>query len=618
MLWHRTPDVRHSIANVVSAEPARVLAPLSTEKTAQLTRLVDGLDADVLYWISGYIAAVGAQRRANPPPPAATPIAAAIAAPALTIVYGSQTGNSKRIAEHLAREAESTGIAARLLRADAYPLRELASERLLYVVISTQGEGDPPDDARGFVEFIASRRAPRLPQLKYAVLGLGDTSYPQFCAIGNAIDARFAELGASRLFARGEADLDIDAVAAPWSETALRHAREIVKTTPQPAKVTPLRAAVAAPSWHRARPFAAPVLVNQRITARESSKDVRHVELSLEGSGLHYEPGDSLGVWASNAPELVDAIVAALGAEPKRRIAIDGDERTLGEWLGTKRELTRLTRPFLHAHASHGHDDALNRMLAPGNDDALKRLLGDYQLIDLLRAFPAKWKANDLVAALRPLAPRLYSIASSRKAVGDEAHLAVALVVYDAFGSRHHGAASAFVAQRGDAESIPVFVETNERFRLPADPSRDIVMIGPGTGVAPFRAFLQERAETGATGRNWLFFGNTHFRSDFLYQLEWQQALKLRRLHRLDLAFSRDQSDKVYVQHAIRRAGRELYGWLRNGAHIYVCGDATRMAKDVDSALRDLYVEHGGLDREAASAALSDLAQERRYARDVY
>ena len=602
----------------MSAEPARVLAPLSLEKTAQLTRLVDGLDADVLYWVSGYIAAIGAQRRANVSPPAAAPVAAAIAQPTLTIVYGSQTGNAKRIAEHLAREAESAGVAARLLRADAYPLRELASERLLYVVISTQGEGDPPDDARGFVEFIASRRAPRLAQLKYAVLGLGDSSYPQFCAIGNAIDARFAELGASRLFARGEADLDIDAVAVPWAETALRHARDILKSTPQPAKVTPLRVPAAVPSWHRGKPFAAPVLANQRITARDSGKDVRHVELSLEGSGLQYEPGDSLGVWASNPPELVDAVIASLGAAPEQRVAIDGEERPLIEWLADKRELTRLTRPLLHAHAERAHDGALDRALAPGNDDALKRLLADYQLIDLLRTYPARWDARELVAALRPLAPRLYSIASSRKAVGDEAHLAVAVIAYDAFGSRHHGAASAFVARRGDTESIPVYVETNERFRLPADPSRDIVMIGPGTGVAPFRGFLQERAETGASGRNWLFFGNPHFRSDFLYQLEWQQALKQRRLHRLDLAFSRDQSDKVYVQHAIRRAGRELYGWLRNGAHVYVCGDATRMAKDVDAALRELFVEHGGVDRDAAAAALAELAQERRYARDVY
>ncbi|HKE48352.1 MAG TPA: assimilatory sulfite reductase (NADPH) flavoprotein subunit [Rhodanobacteraceae bacterium] len=603
----------------MSAEPARLLSPLSLEKSAQLTRLVDGLDADVLYWLSGYLAAVGAQRRAgSASPPVAAPAAAAAPQASVTILYGSQTGNAKRVAEGLAREAEAGGLAVRLVRADAYPLRELAGERLLYVVISTQGEGDPPDDARGFVEFLASRRAPKLPQLRYAVLGLGDSSYPQFCAIGNAIDTRLAELGASRVLARGEADVDLDAVAKPWSESALRHAREILKSTPVAAKVTPLRVPAAAGAWHRARPFAAPVLANQRITARDGGRDVRHIELSLEGSGLAYEPGDSLGVCATNAPALVEAIVAALGEKPDRGIAIGGDEHAFATWLGEKRELTRLTRPFLVAHAERARADALDRALKPGGEDALRRILSDYQLVDLLREFPAPWDANELVAALRPLAPRLYSIASSRKAVGDEAHLAVALVAYEAFGSAHRGAASAFLSPKGDADHVPVFIEPNDRFRLPADPARDIVMIGPGTGVAPFRAFLQERAETGARGRNWLFFGNPHFRSDFLYQVEWQQALKQQTLHRLDLAFSRDQSEKVYVQHAIRRAGRELFAWIENGAHVYVCGDATRMAKDVDAALAELFVTHGGLEREDAAAALARMAQARRYARDVY
>ena len=604
---------------LMSAEPARPLTPLPADKAAQLTRLAEGLDADTLYWLSGYLAALGAQRRIAPSAPATPAAKEVAAAPAtLTIVYGSQTGNARRIAEALAREAENASLAVRLLRADAYPLRELATERLLYVVISTQGEGDPPDDARSFLDFLASRRAPKLAQLKYAVLGLGDSSYPQFCAIGNSIDARLAELGASRLFARGEADVEIDAVARPWSEHALRHARDVLKTTPGSAKVTPLRAPVVGPVWHRARPFAAPVLANQRISARDGSKDVRHIELSLEGSGLAYEPGDALGIWAVNPSSLVEDVIETLGENPEREIAIDAERRPLREWLAGKRELTRLTRPFLVANAERARHPDLDRALRPGNEDALRRLLADYQPIDVLREFPARWDAQEFVAALRPMAPRLYSIASSRKAVGDEAHLTVAVVRYDAFGVPHHGAASSFLAARDDDGTVPVFVESNERFRLPADPSRDIVMIGPGTGIAPFRGFLQERAETGASGRNWLIFGNPHFRSDFLYQLEWQHALKQRRLHRLDVAFSRDQAEKVYVQHVIRRAGKDLFDWIQNGAHVYVCGDATRMARDVDAALGDLFVEHGGLDVENAAAALLRLGDERRYVRDVY
>ncbi|MGH8173061.1 MAG: assimilatory sulfite reductase (NADPH) flavoprotein subunit [Rhodanobacteraceae bacterium] len=603
----------------MSAEPARPLTPLPAEKAAQLTRLADELDADTLYWLSGYLAALGAQRRVAAVPVGVAPAKEPSAAQsALSIVYGSQTGNARRIAEALARDSESAGLSVRLLRADAYPLRELAAERLLYVVISTQGEGDPPDDARGFVEFLASRRAPRLTQLKFAVLGLGDSSYPQFCAIGTTIDARLAELGATRLFGRGEADVEIETIAKPWAAHALRHARDVLKTAPGSAKITPLRAPVATPAWHRGRPFAAPVLANQRISARDSSKDVRHIELSLEGSGLTYEPGDALGIWPTNPPKLVDAVLHALGEHGARDVSIEGERHDLRGWLLSKRELTRLTRPFLTAHAVRAGNSALDAALAAGNEESLRRLLADYQPIDLLREFPARWDAQEFIAALRPLAPRLYSIASSRKAVGDEAHLTVATVRYEAFGDTHFGAASSYLSARGDDGSVPVFIESNERFRLPADPSRDIVMIGPGTGVAPFRGFLQERAEAGASGRNWLIFGNPHFRSDFLYQLEWQQALKQRRLHRLDLAFSRDQAEKVYVQHVIRRSGRALYEWIQNGAHVYVCGDAARMARDVDASLRAVFVEHGGLDADAAAAALTALAAERRYLRDVY
>lgn len=612
----------------MSAQPARLLSPLSEDKLALLARLSEGLDADSLHWVSGYIAGVAAAQRR-------TPLAAAAALPIavspdtasqqrLTIVYGSQTGNAKRLAETLAHNAEGAGLLVRVVRADAYSTRELAQERLLYIVISTQGDGDPPDDARGFVEFLAGKRAPKLAQLKFAVLGLGDSSYPQFCAIGAKLDARLAELGATRLFARGDADLDIATIADPWTTQALAQARDVLKADSHVAPmatVTPLRSATpAAPAistWTRERPFAAPLLANQRISARNGVKDIRHIELSLEGSGLSYEPGDALGVWPTNPPALVDAVLATLKLDGERSISIRNESASLREWLLRKRELTGLSKPFVLAHAQRSH--RLEQAL--GNDDSkdvLRRLLGDYQLIDLLREFPARWQAEDFVAALRPQTPRMYSIASSRKTVGDEAHLTVALLDYEAFGTRHVGAASHFLVTLPDDADVPVFIEANERFRLPADPTRDVIMIGPGTGVAPFRGFVQERAETGASGRNWLFFGNPHFRTDFLYQVEWQQALKNGTLHKLDLAFSRDQSDKVYVQHALRRRGRELYDWIANGAHIYVCGDATRMAPDVDNALREIFIEHGGKSDDDARDTLNQLTQERRYARDVY
>jgi len=623
----------------VSAQPNRILSPfsdnMSEDKLALLARLTEGLDTDSLYWLSGYVAGVAASSRhvplsaavaanlAVPLPAPVAPAAEAQASTRLTIVYGSQTGNAKRQAEALAREVEGAGLNVRLVRADAYNTKELANERLLYVVISTQGDGDPPDDARGFVEFLSGKRAPKLSLLKFAVLGLGDSSYPQFCAIGTKIDARLAELGATRLFARGEADLDIASVAAPWSKQALEQVRESLKAdspATRAATVTHLRstAHVHAPAWTRDKPFAAPLLANQRISARNGSKDIRHVELSLEGSGVAYHPGDALGVVVTNPPALVDALLAQLKFDGERAVTAQSESHSLREWLLRRREITTLSRPFLVEHAKRAQNEALACALTPEGRDALRELLGGYQLIDVLRTFPAPWSAEEFIAALRPLAPRMYSIASSQKAVGDEVHLTVAVLDYEKFGTRHVGAASQFLAALPEDADVPVFIEENERFRLPADASRDVIMIGPGTGVAPFRGFIQERAETGASGRNWLFFGNPHFRTDFLYQVEWQKALKNGTLHKLDLAFSRDQSEKVYVQHSLRRRGKELYDWIANGAHVYVCGDATRMAHDVDAALREIVIEHGGKSDEDARDFLNQLASERRYARDVY
>ena len=608
------PDVHSDSA--MSAEPIRLpFTALPDDRAALLGRLVDGLEPAALYWLSGYAAALATQPAGGPRilPPVPAPNAAASAR--LSIVHGSQTGNARRLAEQLASDAEAAGLAVRVLRAGAYPLKELAGERLLVVVISTQGDGDPPDDARGFIDFVAGKRAPRLPELRYGVLALGDSSYPKYCETGRALDARLAELGATRALARADADVDIDPVARPWLTQALSVARETLKTALPLATVTPLRPAV--PTHGRDRPFTAPVLANLRIVARDAGRDVRHIELSLEGSAISYEPGDALGVWPRNPSALVDALLDRLRLDGDSAVDHDGRNLPLREWLTREREITRLTRPFLAAHAERTGSDALQRLLAPEHAAELADVLRDQQPIDLLHAHPGTWTAADLVPALRALTPRLYSIASSRKAVGDEAHLTVGVVDYEAFGLRHFGAASRFLADADDDARVPVFVEPNERFRLPADPASDIIMIGPGTGVAPFRAFVQERRETGARGRNWLLFGNRNAHSEFLYQTEWQDALRSGALQRLDVAFSRDGAERIHVQHRLREHGRELYAWLERGAHLYVCG-AGRMAKDVHAALLDVLAGEGGLDRESAESRLADLAREGRYARDVY
>lgn len=609
------------------ANPAATLStlpqtPLSAEPYRQIAHLVEGLDTAGLWWLSGYAAglarAQGAVPLASVGANADSVAADHVERTRLTVVYGSQTGNARRIAEALFARLEADGLPVRLLRADAYQTRELKDERFLAIVISTQGDGDPPDDARALVEFIEGKRAPSLPQLRFTVLGLGDSSYPQFCAIGQRLDARFEALGAQRWVARADADLDIDSVATPWSSQLYAEAKEALKPRPQLASVTALRPHTAPVAWTRERPFAAELLANQRITGRGSDRDIRHLELSLEGTGLDYEPGDALGVWIENPPALVQAIAEALDLEADVAVEHGGDTRTLREWLGSKREITRLSRPFVATHAAHAGSDALNRLLAPDQREGLTALMAQSQIIDLLQEHPGVWTAETLVEALRPLQPRLYSIASSRKAVGDEAHLTVAHVEYRHGDALRWGAASHYLANREEGASLPVFIERNERFRLPTDASRDVIMIGPGTGVAPFRGFVQERAVVGATGRQWLLFGNPHARSDFLYQLEWQDALKRGELHRLDLAFSRDQAHKVYVQDRLREHGRELFSWLESGAHLYVCGDATRMAKDVHAALLDVIAEHGGKSAEDATDYLNALQSQGRYARDVY
>jgi sulfite reductase (NADPH) flavoprotein alpha-component len=608
---------------------------LPDERKALLARVVEGLDSASLWWVSGFTA--GLAQAAHPAPHLAllqgsAGIATLAAAPGerATVLYGSQTGNAKRAAESLAAELEGAGLSVRLARTDSYATRELASERLLYLVISTQGEGDPPDDAIGFTEFLAGRRAPKLPALKFAVLGLGDSSYADFCGISRRLDARLAELGATRLFDAGEADLDIDTVAKPWRALAVEQAKKTLKNAAPiaGATVTPLRPAVVAPAYSHASPFVAEVLANQPISGRDfkgpafgrhgaSDKQVRHLELSLEGSGLHYLPGDALGVVHRNPVGVVEPVLKALALEGDTSVRVDGTERTLRDWLAGHRELTKLSRPFLAAHAAQAKAGELNELLAPGRNADLASLLGSHQLVDVLRRWPAEWEPESLLAALRPLAPRLYSIASSRARVGDEVHLTVDVLDYHAHGLDHLGSASGYLSALAEGDHAPVYIETNDRFRVPADPSRDILMVGPGTGVAPFRAFVQERAETGATGRNWLFFGTQHFNSGFLYQSEWQEALKRGELDRLDLAFSRDQADKVYVQHRLRQRGREVHDWLRGGAHFYVCGSIA-MGKDVHAALQDIVIEHGGLDAQDAHDYLTTLQKEGRYARDVY
>lgn len=606
------------------------LVPLSLERSVLLAQLCDGLDAAGLWWISGYAAASAqvlqksAQSSLANDTPAVEPAVSLVHT--ATIVYGTQTGNAKQIANSFFEQLHAAGVHARVLRSDAYPLKDLKIEKALYLVISTQGDGDPPEDSRAFVEHLLGKRAPNLAHLHYAVLGLGDSSYPKFCSVAQALDTRLSELGAQRLQARGDADVEIEQVATPWLAIALREAKLRLKATPPASSISflPVRAParVTAALYSKDRPFAAKLLQNQRITTRASSKDVRHIELSLEGSGLSYSPGDSLGVYPENESGAVSALLTALHWAADGEASVLGQTHSASRWLSHQRDIAKLSRSLVQAHYERSGDPALGALIQPEQSEQLREFLSHTHLLDLLTRYPLvkarDWHPAELMPLLRPLAPRLYSIASAASLVGAEVHLTVAHVAYALHGSARFGAASHTLANAQDGDNLPVFIESNERFRLPTDRARDVIMIGPGTGVAPFRAFLQERVETGASGRNWLFFGNPHFREDFLYQLEWQQALKTKSLHRLDLAFSRDTAAKVYVQHRLLEQAKALFGWLENGAYLYVCGDATHMAKDVDAALRNVVAHEKHLDQDGVSDYFAQLQQQNRYQRDVY
>jgi sulfite reductase (NADPH) flavoprotein alpha-component len=598
------------------------LSPLPDGKAQLLDQLIDGVDSDILLWLSGYLA--GLARRApgtGGAAPAPEPASAAATRTA-TVLFGSQTGHAERLATDLAAGMKVNGLQARLCSTNDYPRRELKDERLLLVIISTQGDGDPPDNARELLDFLNSRRAPRFEALRYAVLALGDSSYPKFCHVGRQMDARLAELGAQRVLPLAEADVDFETVATPWAEQILAKSQTLLaRPASGPATLAPTHAALPLPAnaITRSHPFAAELLVNQPITGRSSQRDVRHLELLIDGSGLSYQPGDSLGIWPVQAEPLVDEILNRLRLDGNEEVEFRGETMPLRRWLRDRRELTALTRPFLAAHVERCQAEPLREALDPEHRDQLSQLLTTWQLADLLERHPAEWAAGDLVAALRPLAPRLYSISSSPlPSDGKELDLTVALVDYRIDGAHRWGVCSRFLADLAEGAQARVFLEPNARFRLPVDGSRDIVMIGPGTGVAPFRAFVQHRAATGASGRNWLFFGNRHFRSEFLYQVEWQEALAKNQLHRLDLAFSRDSAKRVYVPQRMQEQAAELYAWIEGGAHLYVCGDASRMAPDVEAALIRIGMQQGHLSESAAADWLRRLMREGRYVRDVY
>ncbi|MCS2152495.1 NADPH-dependent assimilatory sulfite reductase flavoprotein subunit [Scandinavium goeteborgense] len=596
--------------------PPSALLPLNPEQLARLQAATTDLSPTQLAWVSGYFWGMLNQQ----PGSVMTAAPAAVEAPAITLISASQTGNARRVAEQLRDDLLAAKLNVKLVNAGDYKFKQIAQEKLLVVVTSTQGEGEPPEEAVALHKFLFSKKAPKLNGTAFAVFGLGDTSYEFFCQSGKDFDGKLAELGAERLLDRVDTDVEYQPAAAEWRERIV----EVLKA--RAPKETPAQAIASATGvvndvhsspYTKEAPLTASLAVNQKITGRDSEKDVRHIEIDLADSGLRYQPGDALGVWYQNCPALVKELAELLWLKGDESVTVNGQTLPLSEALEWHVELTVNTANIVENYATLTRSESLLPLV--GDKAKLQHYAASTPIVDMVRFSPAQLDADVLIGLLRPLTPRLYSIASSQAEVETEVHITVGAVRFDIEGRARTGGASGFLADRVEEDGeIRVFIEHNDNFRLPANPETPVIMIGPGTGIAPFRAFMQQRAADGAEGKNWLFFGNPHFTDDFLYQVEWQRYVKEGVLTNIDLAWSRDQKEKVYVQDKLREQGAELWRWINDGAHIYVCGDANRMAKDVEQALLEVIAEFGAMDTETADEYLSELRVERRYQRDVY
>ncbi|EQA4279312.1 NADPH-dependent assimilatory sulfite reductase flavoprotein subunit [Cronobacter dublinensis] len=595
--------------------PPNALLPLSPEQLARLQTATHDFTPTQLAWLSGYFWGM-----VNQQPGAAVVQTPAAPASVITLISASQTGNARRVAEALRDELLAAQLNVNLVNAGDYKFKQIAQEKLLVIVTSTQGEGDPPEEAVALHKFLLSKKAPKLEGAAFAVFGLGDTSYERFCQAGKDFDTRLAELGGERLLDRVDADVEYQAAAQAWRQRVVDVLKaRVPKETPSQAAFTSSGAVnlVDSTPYTKEAPLTATLSVNQKITGRHSQKDVRHIEIDLGDAGLRYQPGDALGVWYQNDPALVQELLELLWLKGDETVTVDGKTLTLSEALQWHFELTVNTAAIVENYATLTRSETLLPLV--GDKAKLQHYAASTPIVDMVRFAPAQLEAGQLIGLLRPLTPRLYSIASSQAEVENEVHITVGVVRFEIEGRARAGGASGYLADRLEEEGeVRVFIEHNDNFRLPAAPETPVIMIGPGTGIAPFRAFMQQREADGATGKNWLFFGNPHFTEDFLYQVEWQRYVKEGLLNRIDLAWSRDQDHKIYVQDKIREQGAELWRWIQEGAHIYVCGDANRMAKDVEQALLEVIAAYGEMDAEAADEYLSELRVERRYQRDVY
>lgn len=588
-------------------------APFTAEDIDVLNQLVQRATPLQRSWLSGFLAGLDAAQGGGAQAGiVAAPQQAARPRTPLTILYGSESGNTETLALKTKKLAAKLNYDAKVVDMADADLAAIAKVKNLIVYISTWGEGDPPQRAADFYAALMADGAPRFEGVRFAVLALGDTAYVNFCETGRRIDARLEALGAVRAADRQDLDLDFQKAAAAWTDKAL----EVFAPADAPPANTVVhvdfKGAPAAdeddePRFTAENPIEAEVATLVNLNGTGSTRETWHVEFAVDDPAFVYKPGDAIGLYPENDPALAEDMLKAVG--------LAGDA-ALKQRLVTSFDITTLSRPAVDGYAKLTGRKDVAKLLEDGE---LAKFASDRQLIDLFESFPEKLAADQFVKLLRPLPGRLYSVASSLKAHAGEAHLLVGAVRWSSHGRARNGVTSTYLADRCKAGTkARIYVKPNKHFGLPADGARPIVMIGAGTGIAPYRGFIEERAENGDKGKSWLFFGERNFSNDFLYQLEWQDHLASGTLSRIDVAFSRDQPEKIYVQHRLWERREELLKWIDDGAHIYVCGDEKGMAKDVDAMLVKILAGKAKGDEEAGRATLKELTKAGRYQRDVY
>jgi sulfite reductase (NADPH) flavoprotein alpha-component len=600
------------------------ISPLSPQQFELFTQLIRSLNKEQLTWVTGYLAGLSAQNISSEITETESSSSENDSQNILTILYGSRTGNGEGLAKRALEMAKGLGFNAILKSMADYKVRDLQLEKNLLVIVSTHGDGEPPFAARELHEFIYSKRAPNLEGLSFAVLGLGDSCYFQFCKTAKDFDEQLEILGAKRLVARIACDVDFEKTAASWLETTLPAFanKEIVaqKESPKFRMILPNQKGKKENviGYSKKNPFSAPVFEKILLHGKGSKRQTLHIELNTENAvGLEYEPGDAAGVLPVNSVELINEVLAITGLNADETVTVNGQTKQLYDALNRDVELSKITIDVITRFLQFAPNEQLQKLVS--ESDKFKQYLEGRDIVDLFQDYPTKISADDFIKLLRPLQARYYSISSSPKAYPGELHLTVGVVNYENAGREKRGTCSTFLSEvEVEDEKVPIFIESNPEFRLPKNDETPIIMVGAGTGIAPYRAFIQHRELNTKRGKSWLFFGNRNFETEFLYQAEWQSFLKSGALTNMDVAFSRDGENKVYVQDRLLEKSAEVFKWLEEGAHFYICGDMKNMARQVQNALIKIVETHGFLTADEAKEYIAKLEKDKRLQLDVY